>query len=80
MSFFTDSNNNFNSGLSFETGDSEEKILSNTLEIIKQLTKKDAVWVCDPSIERGEYCIYNMQYTDYDSDESRFTNLSLIHI
>ena len=53
MSFFTDSNNNFNSGLSFETGDSEEKILSNTLEIIKQLTKKDAVWVCDPSIERG---------------------------
>ena len=74
MSFFTDSNNNFNSGLSFETGDSEEKILSNTLEIIKQLTKKDAVWVCDPSIERGEYCIYNMQYTDYDSDESRFTN------
>ena len=52
MSFFTDSNNNFNSGLSFETGDSEEKILSNTLEIIKQLTKKDAVWVCDPSIER----------------------------
>ena len=67
--FFSDSNNNFSDGLSFETGKGEDKILKDTLELIKRFTGKDAKYQIDDSIPDGQYRIFSMIYSPSNADE-----------
>jgi len=58
MSYFTDSNNNFNSGLSFESSE-KDKIISNTVKLIEKFTGKTTTHFIDDQIPMGEFRIFN---------------------